>query len=307
MRIAVLALAGAIQATSVTAEGFAWPSLDSVVGVSRLFTNDFIGDGKDRWRTGAYEVSVTFGSHIDEALPSVPFELMQYRLRSEIIAPEDLAVANPFPDRPYAGVIGLGAFTHYERGAYNISFGGELVFVGPSTGLDDFQSWAHDQLGVQSPTASATQLGDKIYPTVQGEVSRDMRFTNGVFRPFVEAQAGVESYARVGFDTIFGKNISKNFFVREPITGHLVTNVRHSDDRSFGFMMGADVAYVGDSKLLPESRGYEVRGVRPRARAGFLYEGENAGFFYGVTWLGREFESQREGQVTGSLNVKFNF
>jgi len=42
-------------------------------------------------------------------------------------------------------------------------------------------------------------------------------------------------------------------------------------------MMGGDVAYVGDSKLLPESRGYEARKIRPRARAGFLYEGENAG------------------------------
>ncbi len=81
---------------------------------------------------------------------------MQYRLRFEIIAPDDLAVANPFPDRPYAGVIGLGVFTHFERGDYNISYGGELVFVGPSTGLDDFQDWAHDKIGIQGPTAAAT-------------------------------------------------------------------------------------------------------------------------------------------------------
>lgn len=307
MRLFGLALLGAVQTTSVAAEGFAWPSLDRVVGVSRLFTNDFIGDGKDRWRTGSYEISVTFGDQVVDGLPSSPFELMQYRLRSEIIAPEDLSLANPAPDRPYAGVIGLGAFTHYERGAYNISYGGELVFVGPSTGLDDFQSWAHDRLGVQGPTAAATQLGDKVYPTVQGEVSRGMRFDGGVFRPFAEAQVGIESYARIGFDAVFGKNIAQNFYLREPITGHLVTNARHSDDRSFGFMMGGDVAYVNDSKLLPESRGMQVRNVRPRARAGFLYEGENAGFFYGVTYLGKEFEGQREGQVTGSLNVKFNF
>lgn len=307
MRLFVLALAGVVHTTSVAAEGFAWPSLDNVVGVSRLFNNDFIGDGKDRWRTGSYEVSVTFGDQVADGLPFTPFELMQYRLRAEIIAPENLALANPAPDRPYAGVIGLGAFTHFERGAYNMSFGGELVFVGPSTRLDDFQEWAHDRLGVQGPTAAQTQLGDKVYPTIQGEVSRDVQFGAGVFRPFFEAQAGIETYARVGFDAVFGKNISQNFFVREPVTGHLVTNVRHSDDRSFGFMLGGDVAYVGDSKLLPESRGMQVRSYRPRARAGFLYEGENAGFFYGVTYLGKEFDGQREGQVTGSLNVKFNF
>ena len=307
MRITILACLGVLQGVAAQAEGFAWPSLDNVVGISRLFNNDFIGDGNDRWRTGSYEVSVTFGDQAFEGLPSVPFELMQYRLRAEIVAPEDLSLANPFPDRAYAGVIGLGAFTHYERGAYNISYGGELVFVGPSTGLDDFQQWAHDRLSIQGPTAARTQLGNKVYPTIQGEVSRDMRFGNGVFRPFLEAQAGIESYARVGFDAVFGKNIPENFFVREPITGQLITNVRHSDERSFGFMLGGDVAYVGDSNLLPESRGYQVRKVRPRARAGFVYEGEGAGLFYGLTYLGKEFEGQREGQVIGSLNVKFNF
>ncbi len=307
MRIALIALLGAVQTTSAAAEGFAWPNLERVVGVSRLFNNDFIGDGQDRWRTGSYEISVTFGDPVLDGLPDTPFSLMQYRLRSEIIAPDDLAQVNPFPDRPYAGVIGLGAFTHYERGAYNISYGGELVFVGPSTGLDDFQSWAHGRLGVQGPTAAATQLGDKVYPTVQGEVSRDVALNNTLLRPFAEAQVGIESYARVGFDVIFGKNVSKNFFVREPITGHLVSNVRHSDDRSVAFVMGGDVAYVGDSKLLPESRGYEARKIRPRARAGFVYEGKSAGLFYGVTWLGKEFEGQTDSQVTGSLNLKFNF
>ncbi len=307
MRLVLIAIAGITQASAASAEGFALPNLENVVGVSRLFSNDFIGDGNDRWRTGSYEVSVTFGDHVLDGLPAVPFELMQYRARAEIIAPEDLSVANPFPDRAYAGVIGLGAFTHYERGNYNVSYGGELVFVGPQTGLDDFQDWAHDRLGIQGPTAAATQLGNKVYPTAQGELSRDVRFNNTLVRPFAEAQVGIESYARVGVDAVFGKNISRNFFVREAVTGHLVTNVRHSDDRSFGFMMGGDVAYVGDSNLLPENRGYEVRNVRPRARAGFLYEGENAGLFYGVTWLGKEFEGQRDSQVTGSLNVKFNF
>lgn len=307
MRVAVLAALGVMHAGLVQAEGFAWPKLDNIVGVSRLFNNDFLGDGNDRWRTGSYEVSVTFGEQVLDGLPTTAFALMQYRLRSEILAPADLSLATAFPDRPYAGVIGLGAFTHFQKGAYNVSYGGELVFVGPSTGVGRFQKWAHKQIGAQTPMMLADQLPDHIYPTVQGEISRNMRAGDTLFRPFAEAQVGVESYARVGIDAIFGKNLSRNFFVREPITGHLVSNVRSSDDRSFGFMMGGDVAYVGDSKLLPESRGYTVESMRPRARAGFVYEGENAGLFYGLTWLGKEFEGQKESQVTGSLNVKFNF
>lgn len=307
MRVAILAALGVMHAGLAQAEGFAWPKLDNIVGVSRLFNNDFLGDGNDRWRTGSYEVSVTFGEQVLDGMPSGPFSLMQYRLRSEIIAPADLSATTAFPDRAYAGVIGLGAFTHYEKGGYNLSYGGELVFVGPSTGVGRFQRWAHKQIGAQQPNMLGEQLGDHVYPTLQGEISKDFRAGDTLFRPFAEAQAGVESYARVGVDAVFGKNLSRNFFVREPITGQLVTNVRSSDDRSFGFMMGGDVAYVGDSKLLPESRGYTVESFRPRARAGFVYEGESAGLFYGLTWLGKEFEGQSDSQVTGSLNVKFNF
>ena len=86
-------------------------------------------------------------------------------------------------------------------------------------------------------------------------MSRDLRFGNTLVRPFVEAQAGLESYARLGFDAVFGKNLSQNFFVRDPVTGHLLTNVRHSDQRSFGFMMGGDVAYVGGQQSVARKPG----------------------------------------------------
>ncbi len=69
MRIAIIALVGAFHVTSVSAQGFAWSKLDNNVGVSRLFNNEFIGDGQDRWRTGSYEVLVTFGEPIIDGLP----------------------------------------------------------------------------------------------------------------------------------------------------------------------------------------------------------------------------------------------
>ena len=58
-------------------------------------------------------MAMIVGAPVIDGLPTSPFELMQYRLRSEIIAPDDLAVANPFPDRPNAGVIGLGVAVDY--------------------------------------------------------------------------------------------------------------------------------------------------------------------------------------------------
>ncbi len=307
MRLLVLALLGTLQFSTSIAQGSALPSFENFLGISRVFNNDVIGDGHDRWRTGSYDVSLTFGPAVEEGLPDRPGQVMQYRLRSEIVAPDDLSSAIAFPDRPYAGIIGLGAFTHYQRGGVNISFGAELVMTGPSTQLGDFQTWIHDGLGIQAPQMLATQLPNHIYPTVQAEVSRDIRRGNTLFRPFAEAQAGFESYARVGVDTIIGPGLSQNFFVRDPITGHLLTNVRRNQQSGFGFLLGGDVAYVAGSSLLPASAGYDVREFRPRVRAGVVYEAEKTALFYGLTWLGREFEAQSESQVTGSLHVKINF
>lgn len=304
MRFLTTALVAALlaSATSVAADA----DRRDYVGTSRVFNNDFLGDGQDRWRTGSYQWSLTWGEFGEKA-PDRPFALMEYRLRAEILAPENLARTTAFPDRPYAGVIGVGAFTHMERAGYNISFGGELAFVGPATGLGRFQRWIHERLSIQTPQMLADQLPDRVYPTVQAEVSRDVDIGAGILRPFAEVQAGLETYARVGMDAVIGRNLSQNFFLRDPITGHLLTNVRHSDAPSWGLLIGGDVAYVHRSNLLPTSRGYQVKSQRTRLRAGVVREAKGGGLFYGITYLGPEFDSQREGQVTGSLHLRFDF
>lgn len=302
MKSTVLGLAAALFAFPVAAQD----APRGFVGLSRLFNNDVIGDGKDRWRTGSYQASLTWG-HFEDRLPDRPFALMEYRLRAEIIAPEDLSRATAFPDRPYAGVIGLGAFTHFTRAETEISLGGELAFVGPSTGLGRFQTWAHERLSVQTPAMLSEQLPDRVYPTLHAAVARRLSVGEAVVRPFGELQAGLETFARVGVDVLIGASYRNNFFIREPVTGHLMTNVRDSDDRSWGFVMGGDLAGVAHSNLLPGGRGYDVRSTRVRARAGVAYQGENSGVFYGLTYLGPEFEGQSEGQMTGSLHLRFNF
>ncbi|MEM7439531.1 MAG: lipid A-modifier LpxR family protein [Pseudomonadota bacterium] len=276
------------------------------LGFSDLFNNDALGDGKDRWRTASYMASITWGEFNDGA-PAVPFALVEYRLRADLITPVNLAGATAFPDRPYAGVIGLGAFTHIKRGQTNISFGGELAFVGPSTGLGDLQKALHDALGLQEPIVRGDQLPNKVYPTVSAEISRELRLGDTLIRPFFEAQAGIETYARVGVDTLIGRNYSRNFFLRDPVTGHLTTNVRASNTPGWGFALGADAAYVSDSKLLPSSRGYQVERTRLRARAGVAYEAKASRLFYGLTYHGKEFQGQSEGQVVGSLSLRFKF
>jgi len=50
-----------------------------------------------------------------------------------------------------------------------------------------------------------------------------------------------------------------------------------------------------------------ILSVRQRVRAGMVYEGDRFGLFYGATWLGREFEAQRESQIVGSVRLSLRF
>lgn len=60
------------------------------IGYGRLITNDFIGDAKDRWRSGSVASSRVWGPEWSGQLPSGIGEIIELRLGAEIIAPENL-------------------------------------------------------------------------------------------------------------------------------------------------------------------------------------------------------------------------
>ena len=71
-----------------------------LLGYGLLFTNDFFGDGRDRWRTGSLVSSRVF-SRPEMTRTSWRREtLTELRLFSQIIAPSDLSRN---PDRSDAG------------------------------------------------------------------------------------------------------------------------------------------------------------------------------------------------------------
>ena len=55
MRAVLLALAGLCMGDAALAQD------RTILGYGRLFNNDLIGDGHDRWRTGSYHFSVVTG------------------------------------------------------------------------------------------------------------------------------------------------------------------------------------------------------------------------------------------------------
>ena len=99
--------------------------LVSVLGYGLLFTNDFFGDGRDRWRTGSLVSGRIFDSpKMSRTLPRRE-ALNECRLFSQIIALSGLS-RNPYRshardetglmediDRDYVGHLSIGLPRHF--------------------------------------------------------------------------------------------------------------------------------------------------------------------------------------------------
>jgi hypothetical protein len=281
------------------------------LGKARVFTNDQLGDGKDRWRSGSYALSWIRGTSWNGSMPTGFGELVEYRVRSEIIAPDDLR--NPIigTDRRYVGVLAFGAISHMKAGASDLSVGIEMVLTGPMTGVGGFQSFIHRGLGMGTPQVFGSQIGNAVHPTINVELGRDFSLSIGgkpvTFRPYLEAQAGVETYLRVGGDLTIGTLGQGDMQVRSVVSGFRNVAIKGTRPRGVSFILGGDVAYVQSSKYLPTSSGFVVQNPRARLRTGVYAEGEKRSFFYGLTWLGKEFAAQTGSQVVGSFAVRMKF
>lgn len=278
-----------------------------LLGYGRLFSNDFFGDGHDRWRSGGYAISRVQGFGWDGERPAEMGELLEFRLRAEILSPADIASPEP-GDRRYAGAFSLGLHSHYLMDRTEVSLGGELTFTGPQSGVGRFQQAAHELLGMPEPNALDDQIGNGVHPTVLLEMGRPLRFSPTLtVRPFVEGQAGAETFVRIGGDMILGSVAQTDLLIRDVPTGHLYRGTQAWDE-GFSFVLGGDVAQVASSVYLPSDEGYELTGSRQRVRAGLHWQGVGGGsVFYGLTWLSEEFEAQPEGQTVGSLRLDFEF
>ncbi len=299
------ALIAAFAATPALAQDSAY----QFQGVTQIFTNDWfgmpIGDRFDRWRTGGYQVSTLWASDWDGALPYAPFELIEVRFRGEIIAPDNLA-APAAGDRRYAPALYLGASTHFDYRGFEISAGADIALTGDQTGLMDLHDSIHRTFGGSDVDLSNFMIEDGVYLNVTGEAARSFEVGTSELRPFVEAQIGVETLARVGADIRLGNFDNESFLLRDPVTGQRVVAIAGDTTGGWSFSAGGDVAYVHESVLLPDN-GPAPEDIRFRLRGAAHYGFGPVDFSYGVTYLSEEFVGQEEGQLVGSLSMLLRF
>lgn len=299
-------LVPALMAAATLAAGNAAAQDRVTLGYGRLFTNDYIGDGHDRWRTGAYTWSVIRGPEWQGDLPGRLGQIMEYRAASQIVAP--MRVRADSVDRPYVGRLSFGVHSHAQLGPFEVSLGADLVVLGPQTRLADGQKALHDLFGFSGPHGTDFQIGNAVRLAGTAELAWPLHLSDRVLlRPFAEAQAGVEDTMRVGADVIVGHVGQSDLFTRDNSTGHLIRAVT-GPEHGFALVAGADWTQVGNSLYLPADEGYSAIGERWRTRLGVHWQvGPQTSFFYGLTRLSEEFDGQDEGQTLGSLKLNFNF
>jgi len=153
------------------------------------------------------------------------------------------------------------------------------------------------------------QLPNALHFGVALEAAELMQLTPGVTaRPFAELRLGPEDTLRVGADVLIGGTLDSEILIRETVSGQLYRGTEAPDGAGFAFVVGADIAAVGDSIYFPEDGAANALDDRGRVRAGVHWQGgEDTSLFYGLTYLTPEFEDQEEGQVTGSVKLNFNF
>lgn len=303
MRLIAAICAGMIAATPSVAQE------RETLGEGRLFTNDYFGDNNDRWRTGAYSYSIIRGSSWDGRTPSTPGAVLEYRLRSEIIAPSHPNGPGS-NDRAYVGALSAGLHTHFTRGGVDISAGLDFVATGPQTGVAELQDRFHEALSLPnvSESVKANQVANALYPTVLVEAAYPVAIGEASsIRPFIEAQYGVEDFVRVGADVLIGRTLQSDLWIRDSTSGQLYSGVQNGES-GVGFVLGGDYAMIGDSAYFPDSFGTQANDERFRARAGVHWRlGPEISYFYGLTYLSEEFVGQPEGQIVGSVKLNFNF
>jgi hypothetical protein len=278
-----------------------------ILGVGRLFSNDYLGDGRDRYQTGSYVHSYVRGPADWDGTPQEFGTIREYRLRSAIISSDGIGAAPG--DRPYAGLLSFGVHSHFGHDTFRGSVGVDFTAVGPQTGVSRFQERTHDRFGLEQVRFTDSQLANDFHFGVVAEAAENLPLRQWITaRPFAELQVGPEDVARFGADVVLGANIASDILLRDVTTGHLYRGTESSDVSGFAFVFGADLAAVADSVYLPEERGITPSDRRGRLRAGMHWQSESdTSVFYGLTYLSPEFEGQPEGQLTGSLKLNFNF
>lgn len=278
------------------------------LGWANLSTNDGTGDGQDRWQSFSASASFLFGPKGSVRAPYRFGPMIEARLGAQIMTPENTSAPAP-GDRPMAGALRVGLYTHAARGGWDLTLGAGAEAVGPATRIVALQDRFHAVFGFDRVAAPviAGQIGNRVRPMANAQAAYRLKLDDHVtLRPFGEVYTGLETFARVGFDLLVGPGYQNGVMARDYVTGQLYNPMKRVNDPGVSVAFGADVARVFSSAYLP-APAYRLTPLRARLRGGVLIEDRLFGLFYGATYLTPEFGAQTGGQALGSVQLQLKF
>ncbi|MDH3665971.1 MAG: lipid A deacylase LpxR family protein [Paracoccaceae bacterium] len=318
-------------------DGWDWLASSREIQGATLVWNDGLGDGQDRWKTGGLSQSVILP---ESSLGSVHWiddqaSALEVTLRALLMTPDNTAAAvADGDDRAFAQYAGAGVFLRTfsqpatAPGDFGIQglliqtddrVGIELGWQGDPLPLFEIQEAFHGMTGAGGGRGNpANSIGGE--PLVNLEARRTWRLLaegpgrDVEFAPFLQTSLGMrENSLRVGGDFFVGSALEGRIWGSDPATGAAFSQASMPrPGTNWTLFAGGDLGYIAsdaflDGGVTADGPSVERRDLVGRARAGILVEHGRVGLGFSLNWLGREFESQPEGQLVGALQVRVRF
>lgn len=269
------------------------------------FTNDYFGDGHDRWSSGSYQ-----RSYYSQGLRNRWVDGIELRWRTEIITPWTPSKQQG-GDVPFSTALGFGGSLHRNIGVLETRLGGEILVLGDFNGLEYVQRAVHDGLGMEE---SFDPTGNNVERVENGlELRFDLEIAttipisrNSMIRPYSAITIGGDQATMVGADIVLGPLARAEIWTRDVVTGRLLTP-QVNQFQWLNLVAGWDARSVDASIHLPEGSRVDLQPAQFRARLGLQVNNGFLDFFIGQAWLSPSFVNQAEPQRVGMLSVGFAF
>ena len=324
---ASMMLAGTAFAGSAS-EGFRWLSDNEEVYREGALWNDFIGDGKDRYKSAGLTQSWVIPERrlSNERWVEGNTSALELQIRGFVATPDNTQVGGNPGDRPFVQYASIGGhFRTIER----------PVRAGSQTTVSN-ESRVGVEIGYQGEPLPFLEIMEAVHGqnavlvnaqnTVDGEVlvNLEARRTLRVhvqldesdlqFAPFAQISAGMrENSGRIGADLIYGGNLAGTTWNHDPAIGTMMPGASMpTNDFRWAVWAGGDIGLIGTDAFLDggfDGDGPSVKKERvtTRARLGFLIGQGPFALAYTATWLSPEFSNQIAAQIVGAVTVKYNF
>ncbi len=300
---------------------------DAFTGTDRDYTNGL----KLTWSTPYGEMDeASLPSWTSPVFKHLPFvglpggkRALSLAIGQDIYIPEDTDQSGLIEDdRPYAGYTYLAAGFHARRSQRMDLWQISLGIVGPASLAEDIQNLTHDMIGVDRARGWDNQLSNEV--TIDALYESQWRLwsssrSNGIdfdLIPHLGGRIGtLKTYLNAGAELRMGWNLP-NDFGSCPIRGGCETNSAFYENNghqgTFHFFLSGDGQAVArdiflDGNTFTDSHSVDKKTFVGELMGGFVWQTGRMKLTYAHIYQTRQFDTQKDNPVYGSLSLAWTY